>query len=164
MVQRSIINERGDLIITTHYSLLLRVLRAVYPELVEGLRGSKLFAFFPFAALHLSRVLYKSTLVYAKRTQFAKYPNEHNLFINKALWKYTMFTDPRKQTQYEPNQTQFTPKTNPIRTQTNPIWSFFLCQIARSWKIYFDNMSKNRAVPVVCGLGLNFLPGDCVWL
>ena len=29
-------------------------------------------------ALHLSRVLYKSNLNYAKQTQFTKCPNEHN--------------------------------------------------------------------------------------
>ena len=35
-----------------------------------------------------------------------------------------------------------TPKTKQIRTQFG---AFFLCQLARSRKIYFDNMPKNRA-------------------
>ena len=88
------------LIIITNYSLLLRVLRA--------LRGSKLFAF-----LTPKRTKCPFECFLRKRTQFAKRPNEHNLFINKALWKYTMFTDPRKRTQYEPKRTQFKANLEP---------------------------------------------------
>ncbi len=36
-------------------------------------------------ALHLSRILYKSTPFYAKQTQFAKYSNERKYCFNKVL-------------------------------------------------------------------------------
>jgi len=47
---------------------------------------------------------------YAKQTQCPNYPNEHNLFYNKALRKF-----PASQTwKNKPNQTQFKAKTKPI--------------------------------------------------
>ena len=46
---------------------------------------------------------------YAKQTQFAKYPNECNLTIDKELWKCTPPQPPPKQTQFKANQSQNKP-------------------------------------------------------
>jgi hypothetical protein len=66
-------------------------------------------------------------LNYAKQTQFPEYPNEHNYYINKGLWKNPIGnlvkTNPI-QTQFKPNFTQNKPNSNPIQTQNKPNFTY----------------------------------------
>ena len=82
-----------------------------------------------FAPLHLSRVLYKSTLFLQNKPNFRKSQMNVNTVVRKDYEK-TGLSDKGKtnpiQTQYKPNtnpiQTQYKPNTKPIQTQSNPIF------------------------------------------
>ncbi len=63
--------------------------------------------FASLGALHLSRVLYKSTLFMQNKPNFDKGQNKPNPLYKKDLRKF-----------YTPSDSG---KTNPIQTQTNPI-------------------------------------------
>jgi len=66
--------------------------------------------------LHLSRVLYKFTLFYAKQTQFTECSNKRKHCYNNGLCQHTPPQPLQKQSQTNPIK----PKTNPIQTQFQP--------------------------------------------
>jgi len=74
--------------------LIKSLMRIKNPTLAHFRHFSSLFTNLPadkalylraYKALHLSRILYKSALIYAKQTQFPECSNEHKLIINNAL-------------------------------------------------------------------------------
>ena len=67
-----------------------------------------------YKALHLSRVLYKSTLFMQNKPNFDKGQNKPNPLYKRDLRKVYIPSDSGKT---NPKQTQYKPNTNPIQTQ-----------------------------------------------
>jgi len=81
------------------------------------------FLLFAIVALHLSRVLYKFTLFYAKQTQFPPILRQKRLFGRKTNPIQTQFK--ANQTQFKANQTQFKANQTQFKANSKPIKPIF---------------------------------------
>ena len=87
------------------------LIRGQISQIANVSQNAKKPVFDPSAGIRqLSRVLYKSTLFYAKQSQFAGCPNDRNVLWEQGLWRFSHTKTAEKQSQ-----------TNPIQSQTKPI-------------------------------------------
>ena len=96
-----------------------------YPKLPFSCITRLYFVLYAVAALHLSRVLYKSTLFMQNKPNFQKAQMNTSSVLTKDYGNWTLGERGKNKPNTNPIQSQYKPNSNPIKAKTNPIQTQF---------------------------------------